>query len=62
MDGILGRVLKTADFKHDKKMVAVREGELLAALDLVPKRRASFRTADKEEGLQYSPVCGAAVS
>ena len=32
MNGVVHRVLKTADFKHDKKMSPVKEGELLVVL------------------------------
>jgi pyruvate carboxylase len=61
MDGIVERVLKTADFKHDKKMVPVREGELLVILGPVPKKCASCQAPVKEESFRFCPQCGAAV-
>ncbi len=62
MDGIVERVLKTADFKHDKKMVPVREGELLVVLGPVPKKCTSCRTPIKEEGFRFCPACGAGIA
>lgn len=37
VDGIVKRVLKTADFKESKQMVSVREGELIVELGPVPR-------------------------
>ena len=37
VDGVVKRVLKTADFKENKQMVSVREGELLVELGPVPR-------------------------
>ena len=62
MDGIVERVLKTADFKHDKKMVPVREGELLVVLGPVPNKCAGCQAPIKEENFRFCPACGAAVA
>ncbi|MDX9787109.1 MAG: pyruvate carboxylase [Desulfobacterales bacterium] len=62
MDGIVERVLKTADFKHDKKMVPVREGELLVVLGPVPNKCAGCQAPIKEETFRFCPACGAAVA
>jgi pyruvate carboxylase len=59
MDGIVERVIKTADFKYDKKMVPVREGELLVVLGLVPKKCAGCQAPIKEESFRFCPGCGA---
>jgi pyruvate carboxylase len=61
-DGIVERVLKTADFKHDKKMVPVREGELLVVLGPVPKTCASCEAPIKDDGFSFCPTCGTAVA
>lgn len=61
MDGIVERVLKTADFKHDKKMVPVLEGELLVVLGPVPNKCASCQTPVKDENFRFCPQCGAPV-
>ncbi|MFZ5569694.1 MAG: pyruvate carboxylase [Thermodesulfobacteriota bacterium] len=61
MDGIVERVLKTADFKHDKKMVPVREGELLVVLGAVPKKCAGCQTPIREDSFRFCPSCGASV-
>ena len=37
IDGMVKRVLKTADFKENKQMVSVREGELIVELGPVPR-------------------------
>lgn len=37
VDGIVKRVLKTADFKESKQMISVREGELIVELGPIPK-------------------------
>ncbi|NCC23686.1 MAG: pyruvate carboxylase [Deltaproteobacteria bacterium] len=37
VDGLVKRVLKFADYQEDKKMVPVREGELLVELSAIPR-------------------------
>ena len=58
MDGIVERVLKTADYKHDKQMTPVREGELLVVLGPVPKRCEKCKSPIKDETFRFCPVCG----
>jgi pyruvate carboxylase len=58
MDGMVERVLKTADFKHDKKMVPVREGELLVVLGPVPKKCPECQAPLKDESFRFCPACG----
>lgn len=59
-NGIVKRVLKTADFKENKKMIPVREGELLVELGPVPKvcpnEACAHPITDKEA--RFCPFCG----
>jgi pyruvate carboxylase len=59
LDGIVERVLKTADFKNDKNMVPVREGELLVVLGPVPRRCGQCRSPVKDDAFNFCPACGA---
>ena len=58
MDGTVKRVLKTADYTKDRKMVGVKAGELLVELgepvDACPTCRAEIVAAD----FQFCPHCG----
>lgn len=60
VDGIVKRVLKTADFKENKKMVPVREGELLVELApaprLCPNPACHHPLTDPEA--HFCPKCG----
>ncbi len=58
MEGIVERVLKTADYKHDKQMTPVREGELLVVLGPVPKRCEKCKSPIKDDSFRFCPVCG----
>ncbi len=58
MDGIVERILKTADYKHDKQMTPVLEGELLVVLGPVPKRCEKCKSPIKDESYRFCPVCG----
>ncbi len=60
MDGMVKRVLKTADFKENKVMVPVKEGELLVELGPVPKRcpNENCRKPLAMEGVCFCPFCG----
>jgi pyruvate carboxylase len=58
MDGIVERILKTADYKHDKQMTPVLEGELLVVLGPVPKRCEKCKSPIKDETFRFCPVCG----
>ncbi len=59
-EGIVKRVLKTADFKENKKMVPVREGELLVELApaprLCPNPSCQHPLADPDAS--FCPRCG----
>ncbi len=60
VDGVVLRVLKTADYKHNKEMVPVREGELLVELGPVPKT-CPIETCGKPipmEDMLFCPYCG----
>ena len=60
VDGVILRVLKTADYKHNKEMVPVREGELLVELGPVPKT-CPIENCGKPipmEDMLFCPYCG----
>jgi pyruvate carboxylase len=59
MEGIVERVLKTADYKHDKHMTPVIEGELLVVIGPVPKRCGKCHSPIKDEAFKFCPTCGA---
>ncbi|GAB6096136.1 pyruvate carboxylase [Desulfatiferula olefinivorans] len=61
MDGLVERVLKTADYKRDKTMVPVRGGELLVVLGPIPKRCGSCNSPVTDPAFKFCPECGAAV-
>jgi pyruvate carboxylase len=57
-DAVVKRVLKSANYQKDKKMITVKEGELLVELsgmaDICPACRESLPV----EGCPYCPYCG----
>jgi pyruvate carboxylase len=58
LDAIVKRILKFANYKEDKKMVPVREGELIVELGpiaLICKKCSSPVTG---EGFKFCPNCG----
>ncbi|MBR7069026.1 MAG: pyruvate carboxylase [Oxalobacter sp.] len=59
-DGIVKRVLKTADFKANKKMVPVREGELLVELGPIPQMCPNEACGHHigSTDARYCPYCG----
>jgi len=59
MEGIVERVLKTADYKYDKHMTPVREGELLVVIGPVPKRCDKCHSPIKDDTFKFCPTCGA---
>ncbi len=64
VDGVVLRVLKTADYTHNKEMVPVREGELLVELGPVPKT-CPFAACGKPipmEDMVFCPYCGGDLS
>ena len=58
VDGMVERVLKFADFHEDKKMVPVKEGELLVVLVPAPKKCPSCCMAVTREEYRFCPGCG----
>ena len=58
VEGVVSRVLKNADYFEDRKMVAVKEGELL--VELVPVRKVcpGCRQPLADEDYHYCPFCG----
>ena len=59
-DGIVKRVLKTADFKENKQMVSVREGELIVELGPVPRvcRNEACGQPIPMNNAAFCPYCG----
>jgi pyruvate carboxylase len=60
-DGIVLRVLKTADYRESKKMVPVLEGELILELGPVPRfcKNVACGKALVAAGYAFCPHCGA---
>lgn len=60
VDGIVKRVLKTADYRETRQMTSVREGELVVELAPVPRVCANEACARPAalEGIDYCPFCG----
>ncbi|ACV67982.1 pyruvate carboxylase [Desulfohalobium retbaense] len=58
IDGIVERVVKTADYMDDKKMVPVKEGELLVVL--APPKRTCLECGEPfpKENCTFCPSCG----
>ena len=61
MDGIVKRVLKYADYKENKKMVPVLEGELIVELGPVPKKCAKCHEPVHDEKFKFCSACGEAL-
>lgn len=63
VDGIVRRVLKSADFKENKQMVSVREGELIVELEPVPQICPNEECARPItlENSRFCPYCGTEV-
>ena len=57
-DGMVKRVLKSADYNMDKKMVPVREGELLVELGPIPKKCKACSVPVPGEDYKFCPSCG----
>lgn len=58
VEGLVKRVLRNADYFEDKKMVPVKEGELLIELMSVQKACASCKQPLANEDFHYCPYCG----
>ncbi len=60
MDAMVKRVLKTADYRESKQMVAVREGELVVELCPIPKMCPNHACGHPItlDGIDFCPYCG----
>ncbi|MCF8114434.1 MAG: hypothetical protein K9K21_11355, partial [Desulfotignum sp.] len=58
VDGIVESVVKTADYKFDKKMVPVKKGELLVKLGPLPRKCAACGTPFANTDYKFCPHCG----
>ncbi len=60
MDGMVVRVLKSADYKESKQMVSVREGELIVELGAVPRMcdNAACAHPIPMNDIDFCPYCG----
>lgn len=58
LDGMVERVLKVADYQEDKKMVPVREGELLVVLVPAPRKCPTCGAPVTREEFKFCPGCG----
>ncbi|MBU1611863.1 MAG: pyruvate carboxylase, partial [Proteobacteria bacterium] len=57
-DGIITRVVKSANFQQDKKMVPVVEGELILELGAPPRLCEECGDAIQAEDCKFCPHCG----
>ncbi|MFW6323619.1 MAG: biotin/lipoyl-containing protein, partial [Desulfovibrionales bacterium] len=57
MDGLVKRVLKFADYLEDKKMIPVKEGELLVELGPIPRTCPACSQCVGED-FRFCPECG----
>ena len=58
VEGVVKRVLKSADYFEDKKMVPVKEGELLVELTPVGKTCPGCKEPLTAEDFHFCPWCG----
>jgi len=58
VDGMVKRVVKTADFVEDKKMVPVKEGELIVELAPLTARCENCGEPASQDDFKYCPHCG----
>ncbi|GAB6038841.1 pyruvate carboxylase [Fundidesulfovibrio butyratiphilus] len=58
VEGLVKRVLKNADYFEDKKMVPVKEGELLVELMSVQKSCPECKQPLADEDFHFCPYCG----
>ncbi|NLY41165.1 MAG: hypothetical protein GX055_06030, partial [Desulfovibrionales bacterium] len=58
VEGMVERVLKFADYQEDKKMVPVREGELLVHLVPAPRKCPTCGVAVARDDFKFCPACG----
>ncbi|MEW6378089.1 MAG: pyruvate carboxylase [bacterium] len=58
MDGTVKRILKFANYKEDKKMVPVKEGELIVELGPIGRICGKCSSPVSGEGFNFCPNCG----
>jgi len=58
VDGMVERVLKFADFQEDRKMVPVKEGELLVVLVPAPRKCPTCSAPVTRDDFRFCPSCG----
>jgi len=58
VDGMVKRVLKDADFQQSRKMVPVKEGELLVELGPVPRSCPGCKEPLTRDEFVFCPYCG----
>ncbi len=58
VDGIVRRILKTADYARTRRMVPVEEGELIVELGPVPRRCPACGSAVSSSKARFCPNCG----
>jgi pyruvate carboxylase len=61
VDGVVKRVLKFANYKEDKKMVPVKEGELLVEIGPAAKVCSGCSAPIMGEEYKFCPTCGTKV-
>lgn len=59
MDGVVKRVLKTANYSETKQMIPVREGELIVELGPIPASCDACGKPLPADGFTFCPYCGA---
>lgn len=59
MDGVVKRVLKTANYSETKQMIPVREGELIVELGPVPASCDACGKPLPADSFSFCPYCGA---
>jgi pyruvate carboxylase len=57
-EGMVKRVLKAANFNEDKKMVPVKEGELLVELEPIPRTCVGCKQPIAMSDCSFCPYCG----
>ncbi len=58
IDGVVKRVLRKADYKGDRKMVPVKEGELLVELSPIPNACPNCKRPVTLDECRFCPHCG----
>ena len=58
IDGVVKRVIKFANYQEDRKMIPVKEGELLIELGPVPNACPTCRKDIVIDGAGFCPFCG----